>query len=67
MPATMGMIIERIPTLIIKLIDKTHRQSTDNLYSQSRNKILPINLIRYPGPYHVRHKVDDDDDYRGDY
>ena len=39
MPAAMGMVIKCITAIVIKLINKPNRQSSNDLYSQCREKI----------------------------
>ena len=64
MTAAMRMEVEGVSAIIVKLINESDSQCTDNTEGQRRKKKFTVNLIGNPWSDDKCHDVDQDDDYR---
>src|SRR5690606_575489 len=60
MPAAMGMIRHGIASLVIKLIDESHRHCANYPDRKGWKKITPVHFISYPSPNQPGKDINDD-------
>lgn len=65
MTATMGMEVEGVSSGVVKLIDESDSEGTDDTQGQCGEKKPIVNFIGYPGADDKRHPVDQNDKDRG--
>src|SRR5688572_9442090 len=57
MPTTVRMKIESISPVVIKLIDESQRQRSNDPHTQCRQKVFSVSLIRNPWPHDVSSRI----------
>ena len=60
MSAPMGVIVKCISSIVIKLVNKTKSQRTQDSYGDCRNKISSCDLIRYKWSNKISYRINDE-------